>query len=206
MNEVFDPERVDHFYSGPPDARANALRTDRSTNYSVVRSELLVHIYQDLYEQRIKQPDDTQWQHQILPSREVIKVSSGESQNGRKLNLTIKNNNPLRSPVGADQETLEVDAVLLATGYVRNAHEELLRSLEHLRPPGTDQWRVHRDYKVEMDGSKVSADAGIWLQGCNESTHGLSDTLLSTLATKGGEMVESIFGSAPAEEGGGSPL
>jgi L-ornithine N5-oxygenase len=32
------------------------------------------------------------------------------------------------------------------------------------------------------------------LQGCNESTHGLSDTLLSILATRGGEMVNSIFG------------
>lgn len=199
MNEVFDPERVDDFFNSPADARADALKADRSTNYSVVRLELLEQIYHDLYEQRVKQPDERQWQHRILTSREVFKVSRGDGKNCGKLTLAIKNIHPLRSSSCSDQETVEVDAVLLATGYVRNAHEELLRSLEHLRPHAHKDWRVRRDYKVEMDKEKISADAGIWLQGCNESTHGLSDTLLSTLATRGGEMVESIFGRAPAE-------
>jgi L-ornithine N5-oxygenase len=45
-----------------------------------------------------------------------------------------------------------------------------------------------------LDGAKVSAQAGIWLQGCNEKTHGLSDSLLSVLAVRGGEIVASVFG------------
>jgi L-ornithine N5-monooxygenase len=190
---------VDDFYNGLPGARSDALRADRSTNYSVVRLELLEQIYQDLYQQKIKQPDESQWQHRILPSREVITISCGNAKTGGKLMLTIKNISPLRSPANTEQEILEVDAVLLATGYVRNAHEKLLESLAHLRPPASSCWRIRRDYKVEMDEGKVVADAGIWLQGCNESTHGLSDTLLSILATRGGEMVESIFGRAAAE-------
>ncbi|KAF7504019.1 hypothetical protein GJ744_002898 [Endocarpon pusillum] len=198
VNEVFDPERTDHFYNSLPAARADALRADRGTNYSVVRLELLEQIYHDLYEQRVKQPDDAQWQRRILPSREIIHVTKDEGSKCGKLSLTIKNISPLGSPSGSDQEMLEVDAVVLATGYVRNAHEKMLKSLEHLRPPADNNWRVRRDYKVEMDRGKVSADAGIWLQGCNESTHGLSDTLLSTLATRGGEMVDSIFGTAYA--------
>jgi L-ornithine N5-oxygenase len=37
------------------------------------------------------------------------------------------------------------------------------------------------------------------LQGCNEKTHGLSDSLLSILAVRGGEMVESIFGGSECQ-------
>jgi L-ornithine N5-oxygenase len=87
-----------------------------------------------------------------------------------------------------------VDAVLVATGYVRDAHESMLEPVRSLRPGIHDSWEIQRNYKVELDPAKVSSDAGIWLQGCNETTHGLSDSLLSILATRGGEMVKSIFG------------
>jgi L-ornithine N5-monooxygenase len=195
VNEIFDPERADEFYDGSAAARKDVLKADQSTNYSVVRLELLEQIYHDLYHQRIRQPDETQWQHRILRSREVTTISGLDAKNGGKLSLTLKNINPLRKQATDELQTLQVDAVLLATGYIRNAHEALLKPLEHLRPSPDQHWRVRRDYRVEIDGNKVNPDAGIWLQGCNESTHGLSDTLLSTLATRGGEMVESIFGT-----------
>ena len=52
-----------------------------------------------------------------------------------------------------------------------------------------------RNYKLDLNKDLVDEDAGIWLQGSNESSHGISDTLLSILATRSGEIVESIFGS-----------
>ena len=97
------------------------------------------------------------------------------------------------APAEEGQETLEVDALMVATGYYRNAHEQMLSRAQHLRPAGQTGWTPRRDYRVEMDESKVSESAGIWLQGCNEQTHGLSDSLLSVLAARGGEMVRSIF-------------
>ncbi|KFY87813.1 hypothetical protein V500_06740 [Pseudogymnoascus sp. VKM F-4518 (FW-2643)] len=54
---------------------------------------------------------------------------------------------------------------------------------------------VGRDYKVQYAPGAVEEGAGVWLQGCNEKTHGLSDTLLSILAHRGGEVVQSIFGA-----------
>jgi L-ornithine N5-oxygenase len=93
---------------------------------------------------------------------------------------------------------MDVDAVFVATGYKRNAHEELLHDARSLRRGGEradDKWEVARDYKVLFEEGKVSENAGIWLQGCCESTHGLSDTLLSILANRGGDMVKSVFGS-----------
>ena len=92
------------------------------------------------------------------------------------------------------KEVLEVDALMVATGYQRDAHEQLLEEVRGLRPAGQTAWAPGRDYRVALDASKVSAGAGIWLQGCNEKTHGLSDSLLSILAVRGGEIVSSVFG------------
>jgi len=57
-----------------------------------------------------------------------------------------------------------------------------------------EEWTVGRDYGIVFADGEVGDDAGVWLQGCNEGTHGLSDTLLSILAPRGGELVRSIFG------------
>jgi L-ornithine N5-oxygenase len=75
----------------------------------------------------------------------------------------------------------------------------MLKNVRHLMPGGGEnaeqRWDVGRNYRVETAPGAVAEDAGLWLQGCNEKTHGLSDSLLSILAVRGGEMVDSIFGS-----------
>lgn len=100
------------------------------------------------------------------------------------------------------KEVLDVDALMVATGYIRDAHEELLENVRSLRPAGASAWNPGRDYRVSLDSAKVSAQAGIWLQGCNEQTHGLSDSLLSVLAVRSGEIVGSVF----ADQLAGAPV
>jgi len=104
------------------------------------------------------------------------------------------------------EEELEVDYVFTATGYVRNAHESMLSEIRNLLPDELQKngnFAVSRDYRVQLDGEKVDKRrAGVWLQGCNEGTHGLSDTLLSILAVRGGELVQSIFGDAGSNSAG----
>ena len=190
VNEIFDPSRVDTFYSQEPNSRSRDITSDKSTNYGVVRLELLEQIYHDLYLQRVKTPREDDWQHHIFPSTNVTKVSTSPGTD--QLTLHLQSLASSTADTGSNEELLHVDLLVAATGYERNAHEEMLRKAEHLRP--TDSWDVRRDYRLALDADKVSDEAGLWLQGCNESTHGLSDTLLSILATRGGEMVESIFG------------
>jgi L-ornithine N5-oxygenase len=192
VNEVFNPERVDKFYSQSAAERQRSLAADKATNYSVVRLELIEEIYNNMYLQRVKNPDETQWQHRILPERKITRIEHHGPQS--RMRIHLKSSNPESTAADDVKETLEVDALMVATGYYRNAHERLLSKVQHLRPTGQDQWNPRRDYRVEMDPSKVSPQAGIWLQGCNEQTHGLSDSLLSVLAVRGGEMIQSIFG------------
>jgi L-ornithine N5-oxygenase len=188
VNEIFDPERVDDFYQRPQMRRAETIESNRSTNYGVVRLELLEEIYNYLYQQRIREPDEQAWHHRIIASRKVADVR--DSHNGR-LRLTLEK---VRALDKEKQEFLEVDAVIVATGYTRDAHEDFLRDLADLNPNKGGEWQVGRNYKVDLDKDLVDEEAGIWLQGSNESSHGISDTLLSILATRSGEIVESIFG------------
>lgn len=190
VNEIFDPERVDEFFSRSDEERKRSLAADRATNYSVVRLELIEQLYLDMYIQKVRNPNEREWQHRILPCRQVTKVERDGPQGRIRLHIESSRLDGARE----SKEVLDVDAVMVATGYIRNGHEEILAKAQHLRPAGQGRWKVGRDYSVELDRSKVSAQAGIYLQGCNESTHGLSDSLLSVLATRGGEMVNSIFG------------
>ncbi|KAI9724315.1 MAG: hypothetical protein M1812_000382 [Candelaria pacifica] len=200
VNEIFDPCRVDDIFNQDADARKAAIKCDRSTNYGVVRLELLEHIYGDMYAQRLQDAHEDNWQHRILNYSTVTRIedlqSSSHATKASGLRLHVQKSNGHNADNGSD--TLEVDAVLVATGYSRNAHEYILEQTRHLLPINKSNFPVARDYRINFDENKVDANAGIWLQGCNEGTHGLSDTLLSILASRGGEIVESIFGEAGA--------
>ena len=198
VNEIFDPERVNQIYSQEPETRAQEIARDKATNYSVVRLELLEHIYELLYSYRIQYPDESQWPQRILNHRTVEGVEDCEVDGQSALRLHIKNESGIYTK--QDQptaETLTADLIVVASGYQRNAYEDMLQGVRDLMPSGGaegERWNVRRDYSVEFRKEAVSPDAGVSLQGCNEQTHGLSDSLLSILAIRGGEMVQSIFG------------
>lgn len=199
VNEVFDPEKVDDFYGMDPNVREKAISLDRGTNYGVVRRELLEELYTNLYSQRIVQPSGIDVPIQILNHRTVTGAEDCEVGGRSMIRLHIRDESGDYSKVHASKnDTLDVDLVVVASGYVRNAHEYMLKDLATLMPGDRSRAKlctVGRDYGVEFKDGAISEDAGVWLQGCNEDTHGLSDTLLSVLANRGGEMVESIFGS-----------
>ncbi|CDM26939.1 hypothetical protein DTO013E5_4144 [Penicillium roqueforti] len=196
VNEIFNPERVDKFYEMSAEERKKRIAIEKATNYSVVRLELIESIYNDMYLQRVENPDETQWQQRILAETKVARIEHHNASNRMRIHVkSVKNENE-------GKEVLDVDALMVATGYIRDAHEELLENVRSLRPAGASAWNPGRDYRVSLDSAKVSAQAGIWLQGCNEQTHGLSDSLLSVLAVRSGEIVGSVF----ADQLAGAPV
>ncbi|KAM3086262.1 hypothetical protein ACMFMG_000399 [Clarireedia jacksonii] len=193
VNEIFDPERTDTIFNSPAALRASAIKADRATNYGVVRLSLLEHLYEKLYMQRIRcEASSSSPRAEILVNR--IVTSAAPSQDG--LELVVKNSCSEKLADGKDgvEELLDVDYVFAATGYRQDAHVRMLEGCEGLKEEGQGEgWRVGRDYRVLLRKGAVDKRAGIWLQGCNEGTHGLSDTLLSVLSIRGGELVESMF-------------
>ncbi len=116
--------------------------------------------------QCLQNPDSSTWRCQIRNNRQV--VSAQQTKEG---GVVLK----MQSVTGEKrEEELEVDYVFVATGYVRNAHEEILSGVQNLLPGGEGKFEVQRDYRVKFEEGKIGEDAGVWLQGCNEGTHGVS--------------------------------
>ena len=185
VNEIFNPSRTDCTYARHPTLRSTTLLEDKGTNYGVVRLPLLEHIYETLYLQRLRfgnTPTDEEklWPHRIMPYRLVTGVSDSPVRSGG-IRLQVQDRSPLyfsENEGGEERkEVLDVDAVFVATGYHRDLHETLLKDARHLMPGGElecAKWKVQRNYKIDFMEKSVSEDAGVWLQGCCEGTHGVS--------------------------------
>ncbi len=86
---------------------------------------------------------------------------------------------------------------MLATGYSRDHHKSLLKPLS----PYLDNFTVDRQYRLL---STANFRPAIFLQGACESSHGLSDTLLSVTAVRTDEIGEALL-SAVNQHGGQQP-
>ncbi|KAK1759973.1 L-ornithine N(5)-monooxygenase [Echria macrotheca] len=226
VNSIFNPAFVDQIYSKPSAYRRSLLEDARATNYSVVRLELIEELYETMYHQRrTLGVDEKKWPHRIMAGTQLEAVEEiGEGLRIRVAPLAAADDvqdGPLH------HETLDVDLVICATGYQRTAHVDMLKDIWPLLPEakrtaekpvastnerwileadGSDESKasarvleVGRNYGVRFSPGAVASGSGVWLQGCCEATHGLSDTLLSVLSTRSGEMVDSIFGCADSE-------
>jgi L-ornithine N5-oxygenase len=172
VNEIFDPDRVDGVYKKSEAIRLKEIEINRATNYGVVRLDLLEHLYNKLYMQKLKQEDPKKWKFNIRTNRKAISVSKV----GEKIKLVMRETYE-DGQLGKVEEEILADAVFVATGYIRNTHESMLKNTRSLlsREAQAEGARipVKRDYSVQFDAGKVSEDAGVWLQGCNEKTHGV---------------------------------
>jgi L-ornithine N5-oxygenase len=139
-----------------------------------VRLELLEHLYEKLYMQRLRSDDEATWRCRIIPQRAVISASQSTNTS-----VLLKLGKPAEVAGEVDEE-LEVDYVFTATGYRRNAHEDMLSGVRDLLSEENrieNKFPVARDYRICYDHAKVDEKAGVWLQGCNEGTHGVSFSL-----------------------------
>ncbi|SNB72808.1 L-ornithine N5-oxygenase [Arboricoccus pini] len=178
VNEVFDPSFVDVLHGLPIERRRSLLDSMRNTNYSVVNLDLIERIYALLYRQQV----DGNERHRLLAGHVVESASEGE-----KIDLA------LRDTVSGEAALHRFDLVMLATGYRYDAHQRLLEGLAD----DLDGFEVDRFYRLKTPPSYSSR---IYLLGCNEDTHGLSDTLLSILPRRAGEMVEDMIGEYVLEK------
>jgi L-ornithine N5-oxygenase len=99
---------------------------------------------------------------------------------------------------GAVQE-LRADLVLLGTGYVPRM-PALVRTLADAL--GQAEIAVTRDYRMVIDGP---ASAACYLQGVNEATHGLGDSLLSLLAARADDVLKDILAHRAAHRAATRP-
>ena len=178
VNEIFDPEFTDHIYSSSQQERESILSRFNGTNYSVVDTEELGAIYERLYLQRVT----GEGLHKHLRCHDIQEVAVNDTKVSIRYHDRINNT----------QKWDDYDAVVLATGY---RYDEFNHMLDKLAPFMSKK-QVERHYRLPM---KDNCDVNIFLQGCCESSHGISDTLLSVLAVRSKEIVDSLYAKLSSE-------
>nr|UTI67658.1 AptO [Actinoallomurus sp. ID145808] len=188
-NQVFDPSAVDDYYYSSEKSKAAVWHYHRNTNYSVVDDDLI----QDLYERSYQDEMDRTTRLKFL---NLSRAKSVESVGGRT-RVAVES---LRS---GTVDHLDVDLLVCATGYEPMDPTRVLGELAAFcQRDEQGRLRVDRDYRVV---TSPEIRCGIYLQGGTEHTHGLSSSLLSNIAVRSGEIVNSIARSCarpPAEFGG----
>jgi L-ornithine N5-oxygenase len=176
---VFDPDAVGEYYFGTERTREAFWRYHRNTNYSVADSDVITDLYQRSYDEDVAGEARLQFLN--------LTRISGAKQAREKVCVSLS------SLVDGHPQELEVDAVVCATGYGAMDPTSLLGDLDQycLRDE-QGRYRVQRDYRI-VTGSGLRC--GIYLQGGIEHSHGLTASLLSNTAVRGGEIADAIVHS-----------
>lgn len=180
VNELFFPSFVDEFYDSPREVRQQLLDEMRLTNYAGLAPPFVDELYTMLYQQKMLGPKRSE----VRNLTEVV----GARVEGDEVVLD------LRDRTSGKVEPLRCDLVLLGTGYDQRM-PAMVRDLA--AQAGLDEVSVSRRYRVDLGDSAWGA---MYLQGVNESTHGIADSLISVLAHRSQDIVNDLLARRGAGE------
>jgi L-ornithine N5-oxygenase len=172
-NELYYPSFVDKFFEARPDGKEQILREMHLTNYSGVETDLLQELYTGLYLDRLSGVE----RRRLVPMTDI----TGARMDGDEVVLELTDRK-----TGTVSE-LRRDLVFLGTGFVREM-PALVRGLASAI--GLERIEVTRQYRLKLG---EPSDAACYLQGVNEATHGIADSLLSVLGNRAGEVTQDIL-------------
>ena len=172
-NQLYFPSFVDEFHAALPEARDQLLREMHRTNYSGLNPALLDVLYRQMYLDKLTGADR-------LRMVTMAEVTDARMSDGEVV-LTLSD----RKNGGAEE--LRCDLVLLGTGFER-AMPKVVRDLA--ASVSVEEVSVSRSYRMNLPST---VRAGVYLQGVNEATHGIADSLLSLLAVRSEEIVRDLL-------------
>ena len=182
-NRVFDPDAVDVFFGASTEVKDLILGYHSNTNYSVVDPELIEALYRRHYHEKVSGRERLRFLN-VSRIVDVVPVGATEGTGSPHVELVIE------SMLDGRREVMTADLVVYATGYRPSDPCGLLGELaESCVRDDVGRLEVERDYRVR---TVPELDAGVYLQGPTERTHGLSSTLLSNVAVRAGEIAASI--------------
>lgn len=172
-NELFFPSHVDKFFDSLPDAREQMLAEMHHTNYSGLAPGTMDSLYRSVYLDRLSGRSRLQ----MITMSDI--TDARDDGDEVVLELTDRRTGETRE--------LRTDLVLLGTGF----SPEMPRMVQEIaKSIGLSEIKVTRDYRLEID---QPATAAVYLQGVNEATHGIADSLLSVLAPRANDILQDIL-------------
>jgi L-ornithine N5-monooxygenase len=185
-NEIFFPDRVDWLYNMAPEKRQRVLAEAAEVNYAVVDRPLIQKIYRRLYQERVEGKNRARLQ----PFADLVALEERDHAIiARFVDLLTD-----------EPSEIEADAVILATGYRWPSDHPLLAGIAPYlvaNEEGGEGFQIERDYRVKATSGFAP---GIYLQGFSERRHGPSETVLSLLAVRAGDIVQSLTKASASRE------
>ena len=172
-NELYFPSFTDTFFDASAEVRERVLAKMRQTNYAGVTPDMLGTLYRQMYMERLTGK-------QRLSMVTMADLIDARMDDGEVV-LTLQNN--LRG--GPDE--IRCDLVLTGTGFNPDV-PAIVRHAAHAA--GVEEVVVTRNYRLL---TPPSVTAGCYLQGTNEATHGIADSLISVIAVRAGEIVADLL-------------
>jgi L-ornithine N5-monooxygenase len=180
-NELFYPSFVDSFYGAKPEAREQLLREMHRTNYAGLTPDMLDTLYRQMYIERLTGSERLE----MIPMVDVVAAEL----DGREVVLTLIDRK------SGQRSELRCDMVLLGTGFVRQM-PKIVRDMAGA--VGLEEITVNRSYRMNLPPSFTGT---CHLQGLNEATHGIADSLLSVLAARAEDVVTDLLAYRAAASG-----
>ncbi|MCX4749980.1 SidA/IucD/PvdA family monooxygenase [Kitasatospora sp. NBC_01287] len=174
-NEVYYSSFIDDFFASPGPAREQLLREMHLSNYAGLAPGLLETLYRQRYLERLGGEERLK----LITMADVV---SARFEDGEVV-LTLVDRRTGRS------SELAADHVLLGTGFEGRMPRLVQGLADQL---GLAEVTVTRNYRLVLPGEE--SGPAVYLQGVNEATHGISDSLLSVLAGRSGEIVQDLLG------------
>jgi L-ornithine N5-oxygenase len=172
-NELFYPSFVDEFHAARPDARKQLLSEMHRTNYSGLAPDMLDTLYRQMYVEQLAGDE----RMSVVSMSEIIEAKMVDDE----VALTVVDRKN-----GLSRE-LRCDVVMLGTGFVKDM-PKLVRELA--ARVGVGPVEVSRRYRMNLPRE---FEATCHLQGVNEATHGIADSLLSVLAARSEDIVADLL-------------
>jgi L-ornithine N5-oxygenase len=182
-NRVFDPDAVDDFYAADPGVRRQLINYHRSTNYSAVDLPLIEDLYAREYAERVA------GNRRLFLRGASSVLGAEEGHDGVRVQI-------LHHPTSVIDE-IDCDAVIYATGFLPTPLRGILGDdlFAKLEMDEGGRPAVSRDYRV---ATATPTAGGLYIQGNTEHTHGLTSSLLSNIAIRSAEILQSILQSTQA--------
>jgi L-ornithine N5-monooxygenase len=176
-NEAYFPEETEYFYALDAQRRRRVLAEQHATNYAAVDPDLSTIMYRMVYEDRF-------FGRGRLHMRKRTEVTA---MNVRPQGISLR----LREVYIGTPDELDVDLVIVCTGYREPRMPAMLAPFEHLVVlDGNGDPEVTRAHRIV---TAPRCDVGIYLNGITEWRHGInSATSFSTLALKAERIAQDI--------------
>ncbi|PTA47681.1 L-lysine 6-monooxygenase [Micromonospora sp. RP3T] len=188
VNELFYPSFVDTFFGMSDQVRHKVLNEMHLTNYAGLAPPFLDELYSMIYRQKmLGQPVSS-----VRGLTEVVGATV-EAVPGGSEEVVLE----VRDLRYDSVEQLRCDALFLGTGF-DSRMPAMVRQLADTI--GLPKVTVNRHYRVELG---ADARGALYLQGVNEATHGISDSLISVLAQRSADIVGDMVDRRVADRGAG---